>query len=570
MSTTTAIPKFSEFVYQRPDMEAFGTDFKAAIHSFTTANNLAAAIAAIQAINRLRNDFMTHYNLAMIRHSCDTRDTFYEAENNFFDEQLPYYEQYKSSFYRALIDSPHRAALEAHYGPQLFAIAALSLKTFDPSIIEELQEENRLSSAYNKLKATAQLEFAGETYNLSSIQVKELDTDRATRRGASEVKWAWYSDHQAEIEDIFDQLVKVRHQMARKLGFDNFIALGYTRMLRTDYDAQDVAAYRSAIREYVVPVAQQLYREQAKRLGLDSLSYYDTALIFPDGNARPQGGPQWIVDQASRMYSELSDETRHFFQFMQEHELMDLISRDGKATGGYCTYIPNYQAPFIFSNFNGTSGDIDVLTHEAGHAFQVYSSRAFDTPEYNWPTYEACEIHSMSMEFFTWPWMELFFGKEVDRYRYGHLAGALYFLPYGVAVDEFQHYVYENPDDSPAQRNAAWRNLEQQYLPHLQYTGQAFLEGGGLWQKQTHIFGMPFYYIDYTLAQVCAFQFWLRDQSDHEGAWADYLRLCQAGGSAAFLQLVELAGLDSPFSAGTVARVAQATADWLAAHPVER
>jgi M3 family oligoendopeptidase len=356
--------------------------------------------------------------------------------------------------------------------------------------------------------------------------------------------------------------------MASKLGFDSFVELGYARMLRTDYDAQDVANYRAAILTHIVPLTQQLYAEQAKRLGLDQLAHYDTGLLFPNGNARPQGNPEWIVGQASTMYQELSPETDAFFQFMQQHQLMDLISRDGKATGGYCTYIPDYRAPFIFSNFNGTNADIDVLTHEAGHAFQVYSSRDFETSEYNWPTYEACEIHSMSMEFFTWPWMKLFFGSEVDRYHYGHLASALYFLPYGVAVDEFQHYVYENPDDSPAQRNAAWRAIERKYLPHRDYSDQPFLEAGGFWQKQTHIFGMPFYYIDYTLAQVCAFQFWLRNQDDHQQAWADYVRLCQAGGSKAFLQLVDLAGLDSPFAAGTVERVAQAAARWLADHPV--
>ena len=219
--------------------------------------------------------------------------------------------------------------------------------------------------------------------------------------------------------------------------------------------------------------------------------------------------------------------------------------------------------PFIFSNFNGTSGDIDVLTHEAGHAFQVYCSKDYQIPEYHWPTYEACEIHSMSMEFFTWPWMELFFKEDTAKYRFTHLSEALLFIPYGVTVDEFQHFVYAHPEASPQDRKAAWREIEKKYLPHRDYEDNDYLERGGYWHQQGHIFGDPFYYIDYTLAQICAFQFWKRSRENRETAWADYLRLCQAGGSQSFLELVGLANLISPFEDGCIASVVKVIEDWL-------
>jgi M3 family oligoendopeptidase len=263
------------------------------------------------------------------------------------------------------------------------------------------------------------------------------------------------------------------------------------------------------------------------------------------------------------MYHELSPDTDVFFSHMQSANLMDLVNRDGKATGGYCTYISKYEAPYIFSNFNGTSGDIDVLTHEAGHAFQVWSSRQFLFEEYHWPTADAAEIHSMSMEFFTWPWMHLFFGDQTNKYHFMHLAGAIQFLPYGVAVDEFQHMVYEKPEMSPSERNAAWRSLEKAYLPHRDYAGNEHLEAGRFWHKQSHIFNSPFYYIDYTLAQICAFQFWVKDRQNHQNAWADYLRLCQAGGSHSFLDLVKLANLKSPFEDGCVQSVVNEIQDYL-------
>ncbi|MEO1254455.1 MAG: M3 family metallopeptidase, partial [Bacteroidota bacterium] len=285
-----------------------------------------------------------------------------------------------------------------------------------------------------------------------------------------------------------------------------------------------------------------------------------------DGNPKPQGEPNWIIEQARQMYDQLAPETKSFFRMLQNRQLMDVVAKEGKATGGYCTYIHGYGAPFIFSNFNGTSGDIDVLTHEFGHAFQVYSSRRLQPMEYNWPTYEACEIHSMSMEFFTYPWMANFFGSDTEKYYFSHLAGAIRFLPYGVAVDEFQHRVYADPNLDSNQRHAIWKELEAKYLPHRQYAGNEFLEKGAFWSKQNHIYTSPFYYIDYCLAQICAFQLCLRDQKDHISAWADYLKLCKAGGSGSFLELVKLAGLESPFTEGVVEKMAIAVSDQLFSH----
>ena len=242
--------------------------------------------------------------------------------------------------------------------------------------------------------------------------------------------------------------------------------LGYARMLRSDYNSDMVADFRKQVEKYIVPIATSLKERQKKRLGIKTLNYYDEAINFRSGNAKPKGNPEWILKKGEKMYSQLSKETGEYFNYMVKHELLDLVTKKGKAGGGYCTYISKYKAPFIFSNFNGTSGDVDVLTHEAGHAFQVYSSMGFKVPEYYWPTSESAEIHSMSMELLTWPWMKLFFEEEADKYKFAHLSSALQFIPYGVSVDEFQHFVYENPDATPKERNHVWREIEKKYLPH--------------------------------------------------------------------------------------------------------
>ena len=545
--------KFNDYPYQRPDLDLLKSRFDELLPRLSTAPTVERALIRLEELDALRRDFDTMYNLCYIRHSSNTKDEFYEAENNWFDRNLPDFEGLNNRFYRALNDHPLKNELIERLGKQLFAIARMKLEVFSPEIVDELREENQLRSAYMKIKAVANFEVDGESYNLSSIIRVLSDHDPAKRKRALEAQWQFFAKHRDEIEGIYDQLVKIRHRIAQKLGFKNFVELGYRRMLRSDYDADLVRNFRQQILEGVVPLATQLYERQKKRLGLDRLEFWHEDFRFPSGNARPQGSPEWIVERAERMYRELSPETHEFFQFMRQRELMDLVGRDGKATGGYCTLIPDFGSPFIFSNFNGTSGDIDVLTHEAGHAFQVFESRALRPSDYQWPTYEACEIHSMSMELFTYPWMELFFEHDTEKYKFSHLAGAIRFLPYGVAIDEFQHYVYENPEVTIEERRAAWKRIEDRYQPHRDYGDLEILNEGCFWMRQTHLFASPFYYIDYTLAQVCAFQFWQRDRIDHESAWSDYLQLCRAGGSKSFLTLVELAGLKSPFAPGTIA-----------------
>ncbi|MEK3748112.1 M3 family oligoendopeptidase [Paenibacillus sp. FSL E2-8871] len=555
--------KFDDYRYERPDVEKFKQDFNALLKDLNDTSPLEVQKASVTAINKLRNEFDTMQTLVSVRHSINTTDEFYKAEQEFMDEIGPVVQEYITDYYKALVHSKYRAEFEKEWGAQLLQLAEVSLRTFSPEIIEDLQLENKLSTEYSQLIASAKILFEGEERTLPQLAPFELSTDRDMRKSASEARFGFMSEHETEFDRIYDELVKVRDRIAKKLGYSNFVQLGYDRMMRTDYNAEMVANFRKQVLEYIVPVSQQLKKRQTERLGLDELKYYDENFSFKTGNATPKGDPNWIVANGKKMYKELSPETDEFFTFMLDNNLVDLVSKKGKQGGGYCTYFSQYQAPFIFSNFNGTSGDIDVLTHEVGHAFQVYESRNINVPEYAFPTYEACEIHSMSMEFFAWPWMNLFFEEDADKYRFNHLSDSLQFIPYGVSVDEFQHFVYSNPEATPAERKQAWRDIEKKYLPHRNYEGNSYLEQGGFWHKQGHIFASPFYYIDYTLAQLCAFQFWKRSNEDFKSAWSDYLELCQAGGSKSFIKLVELAGLISPFEDGCISSVIGDIEGWL-------
>lgn len=555
--------KFSDFKYERPNYEKSKNQIIEIINNIENSKTYKEQRKNIDNLNSIRNNIETMSTLCSIRHSINTEDEFYEKEKAYWDEYSPLYEEVNSLFYKAVVNSKFKEDIQKDFGRQFINIASFNLKSFSSEIIKDLQEENKLCSKYTKLLASAKIHFEGKERNLSGLLKFMSSEDRQMRIKASKVYYNYFEEKEKEFDEVFDKLVKVRNNMAIKLGFDNFVELGYIRMMRTDYDKDMVKNFRKQVLDYIVPVANSLYERQAKRIGVDRLTYVDENLEFLSGNATPKGSDEYIIENGRKMYSELSNETKEFFNFMLENELMDLVTKKGKAAGGYCTYIPDYKSPFIFSNFNQTLDDIDVLTHEAGHAFQLYMSTWIDMPEINFPTYESCEIHSMSMEFITWPWMELFFKEDTEKYKFTHLSSAIKFIPYGIVVDEFQHYIYEQPNMTKEERKNIWRELEKKYLPHRIFKDNDFLEKGTWWFKQGHIFKNPFYYIDYTLAQICALQFWKKMRVNRISGWENYLDICRVGGTKSFLEIVKIGDLKSPFEDGCVESIIDVIKNYL-------
>ena len=547
--------KFSEITYVRPDLESFIKDSDKLVNTILDKSEKPEKVFEAIKNSFKANDYLeTMLSVCAVRNSINTIDEFYESEQAYWDENTPLLQASSHKINEALLDSPHRKFLEEKLGKLTFLQMETSKKTFKEEIIPFLQEENKLSTEYSKLIASAKIEFDGGTYNLSQMAPFVQNINRDIRKRAGLAVSGFFAANEETLDKLYDDLVKIRNKTAITLGYENFIQLGYDRMGRTDYNAADVKTYRDQILKDVVPVVVELEKRKAERLSINNPMHYDIVLSFLSGNPTPKGNREWMVNKALKMYSDMSKETKEFFTFMVDNELMDLDSKPGKAGGGYCTSFPEYKAPFIFANFNGTAHDVDVLTHEAGHAFQAYQSKDL-FPFYRWSTADAAEIHSMSMEFFAWPWIHLFFEGDTPKYKYEHLAGAISFLPYGVTVDEYQHFVYANPNATPAERKKVWRDIEKKYTPYKKYDEDPFLNKGTWWYKQGHIFGSPFYYIDYTLAQVCAFQYWIKDQENHQTAWDNYLSLCKLGGSKSFVGLLDAVGLQNPFKEGTVEKI---------------
>ena len=554
---------FQELPYQRPDFDALYAQGKELLARMEQAKTAQEYFDAADAMDKLASGLSTQYSLCHVRYAIDTRDPFYEKENDVFDEEMPRFQEFTAEIARITLESKFRDEIVNKYGKHLLEKFEVQRKVFKPEIVPDLVEENKLSTEYENLIASAQIAFDGGTYNLSGMTPFTQSKDRDVRNRANDAAWGWLAQQQDTLDKLYDDLVKVRHSIAKKLGYDNFIPVAYARMGRTDWNQQDAKKYRQQILESVVPLAQKLYREQAKRLQIEDMKNFDYNLEFVSGNPKPQGEEAYLVDKATKMYHALSRETGEFFDVMTGQQLMDLTTKPGKRGGGFMTSFPDFKVPFIFSNFNGTSGDVDVLTHEAGHAFQGYMQRDIRPLALTDMTMEVAEIHSMSMEFFTHPWMEDFFGPDTEKYYYAHVSDAIKFLPYGASIDELQEWVYEHPEATPEERRAQYREIEKKYLPHLDYNGLEYLEKGGRWQRQAHVFGMPFYYLDYTLSQVCAFQYFVWDRENHEEAWQSYLTACGRSGMVPFKQLLKECGLQNPFEEGTIAQITPALEAYL-------
>jgi len=555
--------KFPEMPYTRPQLEEVGAKFTEVLTAFKSAKTAEECFAAYKEYDDYSKYLWSMFGIARIRNTLDTNDTFYDGEKAYMDQALPQLQSLLQQFTMALLESPFRNELEAEWGSLMFLNAEITLKTFNPEIVADMQEENRLRSEYQKLIASAQINFDGKTLILAEMTPYFQHPDREMRKSAVDAYADWFKPHTEKLDSLFNELVKIRVSISEKLGHKNFVETGYYRMQRNCYGTEQVAKFREGVQKYIVPVAKRLKEEQAKRINVTSLKAYDDQFEYPEGNAKPFGTPDEIFAHGKKMYHELSDETAEFIDFMLENELFDVLTRPGKAAGGYCADIPIYKSPFIFANFNGTAGDIDVLTHEAGHAYAGYKSRDIYPSALRRYSNETAEVHSMAMEFFTWPWMEGFFGDQTKKYYYSHLASALIFIPYGTMVDEYQHHIYENPSMTPAERNALWLKLEGIYRPWLDLTETPFFEEGRRWQAQSHIFSMPFYYIDYCLAQILSLSFWAESQSDYKAAWEKYVRFTGFAGTKTFVDLILDAGLPTPFEPENLKTVADAAVKWL-------
>ena len=547
--------KFEEIEYVRPDFEGMKKVWEEETEKIKKATSYAEVKDAMSRIEKAEGNMSTMMNVCSIRNTLNTTDEFYEKEIEYVQNTYPTVMESAMEYYKAVLTSSFRKDIEEEYGEEVLVAMQREVDSFNPALVPFLQKEGELTTRYQKMMATAQIPFRGKTYNLYGIEKFFEHPDRQTRKEAFKAYSDFYHGNEAELEEIFAELITVRNEMGKALGDENFIPLGYKQQGRSDYGQEEVASFREQVRKEIVPLCEKLYKAQAKRIGVDEIKVYDEKFVFPDGNAEPAGDDDYMIEQARKMYHDMSPETGEFIDFMIEHHLMDLKNKENKASTGYMTFLVDYKAPYVFSCFNHTIFDMQVLSHELGHAFAGYQAmRHQPISAYYSESTDIAEIHSMSMEQFAYPYAEQFFGKDADKYRFAHLQEAITFVPFGVAVDEFQHIVYAHPELIPKERTYEWHKLEEKYMPWRKYEDDEFMERGGYWYHKLHIYLYPFYYINYTLTTMGAMEFKKRYEENREQAWKDYLNLCNAGGSKSYLGLLKTANLSVPFEEGSVAK----------------
>lgn len=558
------MPDFENLIYERPSLDAFRECVLRVRLRIMTAHTTSVVESALAEFQKELSRFETNSALCQIHHDLNTLDAFFLEELAFFEEAQAVVSELSSGLYSLLLSSTISEEIKERLGPMIFRKAQNRKDTISSEIVPDLADETALSNEYSQILSESSIVFGGSEYSLSMMEPFLESTDREVRKLAHLAVSEYFASQKDRFDKIFDRMVSLRTNMARKLSYPDFVSLGYKRMERYDYTPEMVENFRNFVVKYIVPVTVEIRRLQKVRLEVEDLKYYDLPNLFAAGNPKPAISADELPGAASLMFRKIFEKDPSFYDVLEVHGFTDLDARKAKSTGGYCETLLDYGIPFIFMNANGLADDVATLIHESGHAYAaIRSVGSSPFVECLSPTLETCEIHSTAMEYLAYPYLEYFFGNRADAYRQLHMTQSLLFLPYGCMVDEFQHCVYENPKLSSEERHTVWHMLENKYQPYLDYDGVDFYEKGGAWQKKGHIFTDPFYYIDYCLAQVVALQIWDMSRTNPQKALRVYDQLCMEGGNGTFLELLDKAGLSSPFSKDVLKRVAYRSCDYL-------
>lgn len=530
------------------DTEKF---LKLVLDQLDAARDLPAWEQALGLWNETKAHIETHFELVQLAFQRFTEDATVEAEERRLREEVePVYSLWNAKVRERFLASPERQALETKYGKQWFAQLQLAQDAFDPKNVEIETQLNKVMADYTKLTGGAFFEVEGQKYPLAHIKKFSSSARPELRRESYRSYSSWFLNNKPALEAIYDEAVKYRDQMGKTLGHPNFIPLAYQKMRRLDYGPEDVSVFRDEIREVMVPLAVKIRAWQAKTLGVSKMKAWDLD-FFPEWKL---GELKVSISEQTRagleVYRQLSPRLAEHFQRMIDCELIDVPARVGKAPGAFCTGFYDYRVPYIFLNSVGEAADVTTLLHECGHAFQAWESRDIDLIELSHPTLEACEVHSMGMEFLAQPYYDAFFSeRDAALFRKKHLAESVLLLPYIAMVDEFQHLVYSGQAEGERGREKAWEALENKYMPDVEFDDLEAWKRSR-WIRQLHIFQVPFYYIDYAIAQVGAWQLWAQSLRDKNAALANYLMLCKLGGTLPLKEFFAAGRLRLPFEKG--------------------
>ena len=551
--------KFNELKFPKPDLNVFRDLYKDAVERVAQAKHGDDVVEILFEVDELSRKITDLLTATMIHHTMDTEDERYEKDQRWYDENQHLFMNAVMELNDAVYNSPYKEYIEERIGPMYFVKTDVKKKTFCEDNLPLQQKEYELIGEYQRIIDSCQVEIQGETVGFMGLQGLFNHDDREVRRAAFKGFSDFLSANEEALEKIWDELLKVRDQMGKNLGYENYIPLAYLERLRLAYGEKEVESFRKQVVDEIVPLCAKMYEFQARNIGLDELKVYDEKILFADGNAKPAGDLEYMYNETIRMLREMSPETDEFISFMLDHDLIDYKSRPGKAAREYATILPARKAPFLFYHFDGSPTGLRALHEGFGYAFSAYkASRRQHLEEHYASSSDIMEIHSMSMVLFANKYAEWFFGEDAGKYVFANLHNYITFIPFSVAVDEFQHICYKNLDMTPKERTQVWHELEKKYMPWRKYDeDDEFMNRGGYWYNKVHFFLYPFYYIEYSLATINALEMYQKYVERPGTAWKEYLELTDLGGSKTYLDTLKQAKLTPAFEEGAVANSIQ-------------
>ena len=500
------------------------------------------------------------YVVSYVDMTSDTANEEYEKRYlTFLDNIMPVTEQRNFAVKQKIVGSPALGELGPDYEVLLRNIRG-EVALFREENVPLQMEDLKLGQEYEKISGNETAEFQGQTYTLTQLRPFLEEPDRTVREGAWRARAEVRLADAPAFDEIFDKMYELRQQIARNAGFDNYRDYKFRDYKRFDYTPEDCEAFHAAIEKHIVPFMVRERERRRKLLGVESIRPWDTE-VDPEGNAplRPYETVDQLKERGLRVVNQVDPQFGGFLKTMIDEGLLDLENRPGKAPGAYCMSFADSRVPYIHMNAVGIKDDVDTLLHEGGHAFHYFLARELPLHSYHFAGMEFEEVGSMSMELLARPYLSEFYTQEeLDRLLDDQLRHALSGMPWIAMLDAFQHWVYTTEDHGHEARRAKWREIEQRFRPDMDWTGLEEYRDVG-WQY-LHVFVVPFYYIEYGIAQLAALQVWLRSLEDESGAIEAYKRGLSLGGSRPLPELFEAAGLKFSMGDEVVGMVTECTA----------
>jgi len=555
----TQTSKFTPIAVDEVTLDDVKAEYDTIERRIDEASGPQDLIEAIERWNELKRRIMSWDTLVILRFRQDVRDAEWRDRSERQDAMSAQSRLQDLSIKRKVIESPWKADVTARFGPQALRLWEADSKTYNASIDELVIREGKLERDYVALTGNLTVAFQGRRFQYADMRGNLNDPDRSVRYESERAKWEALSTQQEDLDRIYHDLVQTRDKIAKRLGFDTFIHVGYARLRRVDYNHTDVARLRDAIETEVVPLATRIVERSAVRRGYERTMVWDETALLPAPASIHIKGPGLISDVPA-ILQEVHSELAAFGMFMREHNYFDFESREGKSPGAFCATFPTAGHPFIYASFNSSKDDVEFLIHEMGHAFQWSLCKRAVLADYYFPTPEGSEIHAMSLSHLARPALCRYLGIDEAEGTGETVATSILFLCYTAAMDYFQERVYTEPNATPDGRRRFWLEAQARYMPWRDYGDISYPAAGNVWQQQPHIYNYALQYMCYGLAQTCALQFRFMAREDEKKAMERYLALCRLGGALPFLELVSSAGLKSPFDPDTFAFIAEGAA----------